>query len=634
MYRDYGGEGGGVIESIPGFRKIASLGKRINGIFNHKCLGKEYLLLHAGDTLYRTEISESFSDPEPVGTLTDAKSQGFSEGECFYILDTAAIYKLGGSTALEKIERGSKDIYVPTTYLDGVEYESRNLLTEAFREEFTLTDPWDSSFGTADVNYVITDPVARYCAVSGVFEGFGGQLYIPRYVKIGEVKYRVKEILSGALDGESGIYSVRIADGVEKIGEYAFRSCRGLTSVTIPDSVTEIGNGAFSGCTALSTFYLGAGLTSAGTLVLENTPKLTELNYALDENRFKLIENYGSLAQKNINYKACDRGIMLHLPVYSHAYDLTRATLDGEEIYLDPIYEKEIATGAMVFIEDYRHAFDKPVILEGNFNESSVEFSRKSTSFLDTGMGKAIGGFDAVTKCTVVERFDGRVFFAGNPDLQNAVFYSERDLGGENNPLYIGVHNYFLDGTGYYATKSMLAVRDSLAVFKSGDDGEGSIFYHKATDTQEGAITRIYPRSYVHSGTVAKGDSVSFLDDPVFISPLGLSALKEANISYERSVEVRSHNVNRDLLCEDLDGASLTVWCGYLVLGVVGKIYLADSRATFRHETGNYEYEWFILSGIGTYPGDEVLFRYSSTAPEGYDLSSTPDKEADATVVT
>ena len=122
MYRDYGGEGGGVIESVPGFRKICTLGKRINGIFNHKCLGKEYLLLHAGDTLYRTEIKDSFTEPVAVGTLTDTKSCGFSEGERFYILDTGGLYKLKGDGALTKIERDSKDIYVPKTYLDGVEY--------------------------------------------------------------------------------------------------------------------------------------------------------------------------------------------------------------------------------------------------------------------------------------------------------------------------------------------------------------------------------------------------------------------------------------------------------------------------------------------------------------------------------
>ena len=40
-------------------------------------------------------------------------------------------------------------------------------------------------------------------------------------------------------------------------------------------------------------------------------------------------------------------------------------------------------------------------------------------------------------------------------------------------------------------------------------------------------------------------------------------------------------------------------------------MYLADSRASFTHSTGAHEYEWFLLSGIGTYQFDEKVYVYS-----------------------
>jgi hypothetical protein len=102
-------------------------------------------------------------------------------------------------------------------------------------------------------------------------------------------------------------------------------------------------------------------------------------------------------------------------------------------------------------------------------------------------------------------------------------------------------------------------------------------------------MPKIYPVEYVHSGIGAIGGAVSFLDDPVFLSRGGLMALTQKAINYERSVSHRSHNVNLDLLKQDLAHASMTEWLGYLVIGAGDTAYLADSRALFKHQSGSYE---------------------------------------------
>ncbi len=630
MYRDYKGEGGGVIESIPGFRKIAALGKKINGIFTQRAGGLEYLLIHSGTSLYRMTV-EPMGEAVSIGTVSDTRTRGFCDGEDFYLLDGSAIYKINREGAFVKVERSCADVYVPTTYLNGKEYEQRNLLTNNFREEFFLADPWDVALGTSDILYTVTDPEAKYCAVSGVLQGFWGQLDIPRSVDIGGVRFAVKEILSEAFDGVTGLRTVRIGEGVEKIGNFAFRGCTSLLKVVMPDTVTEIGTGAFSHCDKLCEVYLGSGLKKLGTGVFELTYELNEYNYPLGPEKLVLVENYTELTVDKVNYRTRNRSMFIRLPLYTKGEEITRITVGGTEPYFDTVYDNYGAIAVDIELPSDYEAYGKTVVIEGIYLSGDVGFTGKGSSFLDTGAGKTIGGFDAVTKCTICERFDGRVFFSGNPDLPNTVFYTERDLSGENNALYIGAHNFFNDGNGYYPTVSMLAVRDALAVFKSGDDGEGSIFYHTPTDA-EGNMQRIYPVAYVHSGVASVGGSKSFFDDPVFLTPLGLCGLTQLNISYERSVAVRSHNVNRDLLSEKLGDASLEVWCGYLALCVSGKIYLADSRATFTHESGNTEYEWFILNGIGTYRYDLAVWRYSSTAPPGYSVSETPDEIVEGTV--
>lgn len=89
MYIDYE-NGGGALESIPGFRKIFSLGGRVYNILSMTDSdGEEYIYIHAGGGLYRFKRCERDSGERltPVAYLADRQSYGVSLGRMIIISD-------------------------------------------------------------------------------------------------------------------------------------------------------------------------------------------------------------------------------------------------------------------------------------------------------------------------------------------------------------------------------------------------------------------------------------------------------------------------------------------------------------------------------------------------------------------
>ena len=53
----------------------------------------------------------------------------------------------------------------------------------------------------------------------------------------------------------------------------------------------------------------------------------------------------------------------------------------------------------------------------------------------------------------------------------------------------------------------------------------------------------------------------------------------------------------------------------------------------FTHATGSLEYEWYFLSGVGTYRDDSRVWRYASTPREGFTLHLTPSAIAEGVII-
>ena len=125
-------------------------------------------------------------------------------------------------------------------------------------------------------------PIHRGAVIAqGTIEGFGswsldeqGLLYIHGSGKMPDWEDGSKQPWK---DVEDKIQSLRIADGVTSIGEYAFWYCRSLTKIHLPDSLTSIEWNAFSGCSSLKEIRLPDKLTNIGGYAFQDCSSLTEV---------------------------------------------------------------------------------------------------------------------------------------------------------------------------------------------------------------------------------------------------------------------------------------------------------------------------------------------------------------------
>ena len=627
VYRDYEGDGAGVIESIPGYRRFARLEKRINGIFIQRCSGADFLIIHAGDDLYR--VSVKYIDrvpPEKIGQVGDRKSCAFSYFGSLFLLDGEKIHIVDKYGEMKTVQPNDPAAYVPTTFVGGVTGEMRNLFTNLFKEETPLADPYEYSEETEGLTYEVSNEGLGHAVVTGARVTISGCLHIPRYKKIEGKVYRVGGISDFAFANQTGITELRVTDGLTSVGIGAFSGCTALKTISLPASVKRIEERAFEKCTSLTEVNIGKGVEFIGANAFRSAP-LSLVNYGGTNDAFFLIEGATAFANVETFVDCPDKLPLLKIPIYSDVESINKVDIDGKSIEYTLKTEEE-KTYVSFEYSGSTELIERVLTVSGVLKPYRSYFRREGYGFYPEIDGWGREGFASVTSATVCEMFDGRIFYGGCNELPGVVFYTERTKNGENDPLYVGIYDYFRDGG--YETASLLAVRDQLAHFKRGDSGEGGIFYHKPMDTNDGMMPKAYPVSSIHSGISSLGASRSFFDDPVFLSAQGVCALRTTNIEYERSVECVSHNVNLDLLSEDLSSATLTEWQGYLAVGINGTVYLADSRAKFRHRTGDKEYEWFVLKNIGTWKYDYRMYRYSSEQPEGFDLYPEPDTDTEA----
>jgi hypothetical protein len=504
MWRDYENGNGNMIETIPGFRVIATNPAKFNGLHHYRTTDKhgkiiDFLVIHISMSLMYSQTENisaetfkpvrsgnsdapfSFMENAPSVSVMSNNKLIMLDGEKIVIVeptyvDEELVLFAKTSIPVENVYGESKvyDKYVPITYSDGKEYEAENLFSDYAIERYNNTPP-------------------------------------PKPDASGILTYQIH-----SLDYDDEGFEITM--GGEKISEYGFD---------------------------------------------KKTRQLSLQGFAQKEGE----EGDGEIVATNY----------------------------GQEL-----------------------------IVKGKVKQISFKQSNKYPSFLEESDKQS--AIEAISKCKKIAVFDKKLFFTGNPEQPNTVFFTSTDLSGNNNISYVGIYNFLYTGIGMTPNNAMVASQSVLMVFKGDTAQDGSIYYLSPFDVENDVVPRYYSVTEGAAGIGCIGGAINFMDDTVFISKRGLDAVGKQLTNLERSIVHRSSNVDRKLLAEDLKNVRMVEWKGYLVVSVGGHLYLADSRAMYADSTGNMQYEWFYLEGIGGYgiPSNSYTsaykkqYRYwSGNLPEG-----------------
>jgi hypothetical protein len=195
------------------------------------------------------------------------------------------------------------------------------------------------------------------------------------------------------------------------------------------------------------------------------------------------------------------------------------------------------------------------------------------------------GNRERINKCTLLEVFDNRVFFAGNQDYPNALFHSSLE-----NPRYVSDLDYYNEGMDLSPIKALMSGNNALWVVKEPSQSNCTVFYHiPTTDSEYG---QIYPNSHSNIAVGCTATGINFNDDIVFFSDNGMESIS-GDISTEQLLSHKSTMIDSKLISQtNYNKMILEEWEGYLLVFIDKKVFLADSRGVFTNIDHN-EYEWF-----------------------------------------
>ena len=245
----------------------------------------------------------------------------------------------------------------------------------------------------------------------------------------------------------------------------------------------------------------------------------------------------------------------------------------------------------LVTANDMPVPFDQYTV---NYAEGSITFKNTPPDApLTDGQDNVIITFkkavpkytECIQKCTLLQVFDNRVFFSGNPEYPNMVWNSSL-----NDPSYVSDLDYYKEGMDSAAVRGLVAGNNALWVFREPSDANTTVFYH--TPSLDDEYGKVYPSSHSSITTGCVGAAVNFNDDIVFFSERGMEGIS-GDVTTEQAVAHRSSLVDRKMTDEaKYKDMVLAEWKGYLLVFIGNSVYLADSRAMFQNEN-HLEYEWF-----------------------------------------
>lgn len=256
-----------------------------------------------------------------------------------------------------------------------------------------------------------------------------------------------------------------------------------------------------------------------------------------------------------------------------------------------------------------------------------------------------------IEKCDICTLFGvggaaDRLFVTGNPDFKNYDWYSQM-----NDPTYFGDTWYSVLGQDSARIIGYSMVGGQLAAHKGPGESGRNIILRKGTLTAnvgaseaERSQVAAFPISDTLQGeaAIAKYSFAYLVNEPLYLSALGICALALTDATGERYCQNRSFYLNK-ALCDEagLSDAYGIVYKDFYLLSVNNKVYLLDSLVK-SYERGmpysTHQYEGYYFTGIdarvlwqkngalrfGTSDGKIMEFYTNPEAQESYQDNGAP----------
>lgn len=501
--------------------------------------------------------------------MNEAQSHFIIFNNICYIVDGKTYLMFDGST-VKKVDANS---YTPTTYINripgkveiksvGTQLEQRNNLSPYFKNTFIAPTPETFTLGISLDNYTSEGITASSSTVTQ--EPTDTLKQIATLICAGSISTagKAKMVVESYLfidEQETIFFDVELSDS--------------------PDIVAEKAITALKENAIISKYYDISGAITNVILTAKNLAEIVK-TYHLSEASIESIESIKIYGEAIVNPEAPE----------------------------DPLYTVDLTNGVVTFAT----APTRPQDNDFPIDHAGIEITAKKARVVGTSYATE----DLINKCTIMAVYDNRVFFSGNPDYPNEVYHTMLDDAG-----YVGELCFFPNGKGQAIIKGLMVVADTLTVIKADTQQDAAVYYRKGVDTGSNYNPRVYPGEGGLSGLGCLSGYTNFLDDPVFISRLGLEAIGQLSVRLERAIEHRSSMVDGLFVNEDLTDCILEEWNGYLICMVNGKFYMADSRQVYMSPLGTKEYEWYYIEGIGLYENQYQRYDYATKFPDYF-----PDK--------
>ena len=661
MWKDYENQSGIAVETIPGYRKIKSTGKKINGIFRYVYHAgaadeQKFILVHCGDTLriYKWEDfmngnTETYYDVGKKGiTINDEKSNAFQYRNRFFFLcngywelivsesesETIIIY----SFSLKSV---SENGYIPKTYIDGEEYEQGNAFSDKVINEYN------------NFSVPISENPPKFSA--------------PLYNRIKQYEFRSATLnfthetqkSTSFVDTETGTASPIVLYTGKDYPYYVIKlkspkACKvilQLTDAETFDKQVQVGENYELNFTKeneelsvvfssemIPTGHVGAFQYSIETTDTYETIPIEVTLYYLDISFNPEFVKYQNEIFTDVHWVG-DEDQLASDSKEPHS----RVSQTG--VFFSAKKQDNIVSGFTTWYRTKAIVGSQTQYTIENFPAGyslSIEYGIVPTSFNSVGEYTPFSGShsvsmsSAINGCTLFDIFDDRIFLTGNPELPNTIFYANRDNTGYINPSYFGVLNWFDCGVSNEPIKAMVHNANNLIVMKGNTIQDSVISFYQPWQTQQNIIPKTYIRNDGLPGKGCVGLACNLRDDIVFLSETGLEGIDRQTVNTERSVGHRSSLVDAKLLAEDLSQAMYCEWKDYLViLFPSGNAYMADTRQ-ISSVNGYHQYEWYLLNDVFTWTNDTNAYHYATAFPESIieDGECSIDGKSDGVYVT